>query len=139
MNLIQQVAIITGAAIFVLLGSAHLWYTLFTDKLSPSSNPAFEAMQNARINLTRQTTVYKAWIGFNLSHSLGAIFFGTINIVLAVEYPEVVGHAMTLLMLNVIVCVSYLIMAKKYWFRVPFRGIAVATCCFVLAVITKFI
>ena len=36
----------------------------------------FSAMRNAVVLLSSRTGVWRAWIGFNLSHSLGAILVG---------------------------------------------------------------
>jgi hypothetical protein len=36
--------------------------------------------------LTRETTMWKAWIGFNASHSSGITFIGVINCIQGVKY-----------------------------------------------------
>ena len=40
-------------------------------------------------NLTRKTTMWKAWIGFNASHSAGGIFIGISNFYVAAKYFSV--------------------------------------------------
>jgi hypothetical protein len=37
--------------------------------------------------ISRETTMWKAWIGFNASHSLGAILFGLVYGYLALAHP----------------------------------------------------
>jgi hypothetical protein len=37
--------------------------------------------------------------------------------------------------LPVIVGLSYLVLAKKYWFRIPFLGVLISTVCFVGAAV----
>ena len=76
--MIPKILWLTGSAIFLILGTWHLWYTFFTTKFNPRNKPVIEEMKNTSPELTRRTTIWKAWIGFNGSHSAGAIFFGLI-------------------------------------------------------------
>ena len=67
-----------AAAIVLLLGSAHLLYTFHGSKLHPRDPALIAQMQSTTLVLTRETTVWRAWIGFNASHSLAAIMFGLV-------------------------------------------------------------
>lgn len=135
MEQIQQIAIVVGSAIFVLLGGGHLYYILFTDRLSPRNKQLAEAMQNDHIKLTRQTTVYNAWFGFNISHSVGLIFSGLINVILALGHPEIICHSKAILILDFCLCLSFVVMAKKYFFKTPFLYMMLSTICFAVAAI----
>jgi len=42
-------------------------------------------MKNSSLRLTGETTAWKAWTGFNASHSAGGMFIGLFNGILAVE------------------------------------------------------
>ena len=60
------------------LGAIHLSDTFASDKLlprDPDRKPRLEAISPV---LTSQTTMWKAWIGFNASHSLCALLFGAV-------------------------------------------------------------
>ena len=133
--MLKQALLISGSSIFVLLGVAHLYYTFINNKFKARDAAVTEAMKNTQPLLTRQITMWKAWIGFNGSHSLGAIFFGTINIVLAVQYFQVVGNSFILQALNIAVCCCYLLLAVRYWFKIPALGIIIATICYTVAAI----
>ncbi len=126
----EQILISVGAAIFGFLGTVHLVYTFFTDKFEAYDSDVTKAMKNTTPILTKDTTMWNAWIGFNASHSLGAIVFGAIYLPMAVSHFHVVRESMWLLHLPVLVGVSYLALAKKYWFKIPFIGILVSTICF---------
>ena len=77
--------------------------------------------------------MWKAWVGFNASHSLGALYFGGINIFLAISYFPIYLESLTIHVINLTILAFYLFLGKAYWFRIPFRGIAVSTFCFILA------
>lgn len=121
-----------GSLIFVVLGSLHLYYTLFTNKFASRSEALNESMRKAHPILTRQTTMWKAWIGFNASHSSGAIFIGVINFYVAWKYKNVL-HDNAFVAFTLFTTVFYLWLAKKYWFRIPFQGILIALICFLVS------
>jgi hypothetical protein len=77
-------------------------------------------MKSANPILTKETTLWKAWIGFNASHSLGAIFIGVMNFYLAVLYFDLVQSDPFFFVLNIATTAFYLWLAKKYWFEIPF-------------------
>ena len=123
----------SGSAIFLALGTLHLYYTFFSSKFAARNRAVVTAMKNTAPVLTNETTMWNAWIGFNASHSAGAIFIGLINIILVVQYFPVLQNSMVLLLLNIATVIFYCWLAGKYWFRVPFTGILITTGCFVAA------
>lgn len=128
----SQTLFVIGASVFGLLGSLHLAYTLFTRKFDARGAATNAAMKQDHPVLTRRTTIWKAWVGFNASHSLGAMLFAAINLTLALGHMEVLRHAPLLVGLAVAGSLSYLALAVRYWFRTPLIGIALATACFVV-------
>ena len=74
--------------------------------------------------------MWKAWVGFNASHSLGALLFGLVYGYLAVAVPEVLFHSIFLLLLGLGMLVALSLLAWRYWFAIPFRGIALALVCY---------
>ena len=129
---------LTGAAIFLVLGTLHLLYTFFTNKFNVRNKEVMVAMKNTSPVLTKATTMWKAWIGFNASHSSGAIFFGLINIILVLQYFPVVRNSPSLHLLNDSTVLFYLWLGKKYWFKIPFTGILISAACFITATIITF-
>jgi len=124
-----------GSAIFAILGSIHLYYTFFTNKFSSRNEKMVDEMKSSSLILTRKTTVWKAWIGFNASHSSGAIFIGVINFYLANRYFETLRHDHFFFLFNIMTTVFYLWLARKYWFKIPFIGILIALNCFCISYI----
>lgn len=115
----------------MLLGRVHLAFTGFGIKLHPRHDDLLERMKATSPVISRQTSVWKAWVGFNASHSLGAILFGAIFGHLGLWQPLLLFHSPFLGLTGLIVLVAYLAMAKMYWFNRPLQGISMALVCYV--------
>ena len=133
-----RILIIAGASVVGVLGALHLIYTFFGRKLLPRDPGLVGAMKASSLVITRQTTVWNAWIGFNASHSLGAILFALVYVLLAAQHMNVLAQS-SLVPVGFAVLLAYLWLAHAYWFRVPFAGIAIATACFAVAAVLLFL
>jgi hypothetical protein len=126
-----------GGGIFLLLGSLHALYT-FLDihrprRLVPQDPAVARSMAESPVRLARGgTTMWRAWVGFNFSHSIGAILFGALCICTGAGIGAVVMPFWALPIL-VLISLIYLALSVLYWFRVPTVGIAVASLCLLLA------
>ena len=129
--MLARLLIASSGAVILVLGLVHLFYTFVGTKLLPRDAAVLSAMQSGSPNLTRKTTMWRAWVGFNASHSLGAILFGLVYIHLAVWHAALLFGSPFLCGLGVLVLLSYLWLGWRYWFSVPFRGIALATLMFI--------
>jgi hypothetical protein len=129
----EQFLIIFGAAIFAVLGLVHLLYTFFTKNFDAYDPSVTDAIKSTTPMLTKETTVWSAWIGFNASHSLGAMLFAGIYIPLGVSHIDIIQQSVWFSMLPVMIGLSYLTLAKLYWFKMPFTGILISTVCFIWA------
>jgi hypothetical protein len=134
----EQVLIITGSTILGILGTIHLVYTFFTNKFEARDPAVTQAMRDVSPILTRDTSVWRAWIGFNASHSLGVMFFAGIYIPLAFSHFTIIQQSHWFTILPVVMGSSYLLLARKYWFKIPFTGILIATICFIAAAILVY-
>jgi len=137
--MVEQILLIIGAAIFGVLGALHLYYTFFTNMFMTRDRKVAEAMKATSPLLTNRITMWDAWIGFNGSHSLGAIFIAAFYILLATTRMEVIRETKSFSLLAVLIGVSYLVMAIKYWFRIPLIGILIATICFVISAVLIYV
>ena len=133
--MLAQILITISAGIIMLLGLVHLAYTYFGDKLHPRDTDLLARLKTTSPVISRQTSVWKAWIGFNASHSLGAILFGAIFGYLALEQPMLLFHSYFLGFTGLIVLGVYLVMAKLYWFTRPLQGISLALLFYVVGFI----
>lgn len=130
-----QILWITASSIYVLLATLHLLYTFFTNKFSARDSQTTEMMKQTHPVLTNRTTMWKAWIGFNGSHSAGGIFLGAVNIILAIFYFDFLSAALPLIILTDITSLFFLFLGIKYWFNIPLGGIVIATICYIAATI----
>src|SRR5688572_25327984 len=87
---LKTLLMLAGAGIVLTLGLIHLLYTFYGTKLLPRDPELVEAMKRVALVITGETTVWKAWLGFNASHSMAAILFGLIYGYLALAQPQVV-------------------------------------------------
>jgi hypothetical protein len=119
--------LVAGAAgLMGVLGCVHLLYTYRGNKLDPRDPAVRAAMERVHLVITRQTTVWRAVKGFNASHSLGLIVFGLVYGYLAMRRPDVLSGSPFLLAMGMAVLLAYLALARRYFFRVPFTGVALA-------------
>jgi len=122
-----------GGAIYGLLGALHAVYTLLDirdpRRIVPDDPLVITAMQTSKIRLTRgESTVWQGWVGFNLSHSLGALMLSAACFIVAACLRRFAFSPWVLLVLAA-VSALYLLLAAQYWFRIPILGTAVATAC----------
>lgn len=132
----EKLLLIVGASIFGVLGTIHLVYTFFTNKFEAYDSSVTEAMKSTSPRITRETTIWDAWVGFNASHSLGAMLVAGIYVPLTLFNFSVIQQSIWFSVLPVIIGVSYVALAKKYWFKIPFIGVLISTTCFVGAAIS---
>jgi hypothetical protein len=118
--------IAASTAVLGALGVIHLVYTYHGNKLDPRDPALREAMERSHPVITRQTTVWRANKGFNASHSLGIIAFALVYGDLALQRADVLRGSPFLLTLGMAVLLAYLVLAQRYFFSIPFRGVALA-------------
>jgi hypothetical protein len=98
--------------------------------LSPRDPTLRDAMLREPLLLTRRTNMWLAWVGFNLSHSLGAVLFGVVALLIGRNEATFQAQAALFLRLAVLVSCAYLVLAIRFWFRTPLVGIASSGVCF---------
>ena len=124
-----------GALPFVVLGIAHALATPLTLEESKGLSPrdlAFrQGMAEQTVLLTRRTNLWLSWVGFNLSHSLGAVLFGVVVLLIGRSPATFAANWPTFVPLAMVVSGAYLAIGLRYWFRTPIVGIIVSSVCFV--------
>ena len=55
------------------------------------------------------------------------------TLILATQYVEVYTHSVALPPLTIGASLLYVLLAKRYWFRIPLVGVFIATGCFLVA------
>lgn len=125
-----RILVMLGAALLLWLGVIHLRLTFVGNKLTPADSTLRDAMQRVSPVITTETTMWKAWLGFNASHSLGAVLFGLLYGYLALVQPALLFQSWFLLSVGAAMLSAYLWLGVTYWFSAPLIGIAIASVCY---------
>ena len=127
-----------SAVIVLLFGSMHLLFTYNGPKMHPRDPAVTAAMQATSPIITSETTIWRAGIGFHATHSMGLMLFGLIYGYLALAQPTLLWQSSFLLALGLITLVAYVVLAKLYFFSIPFRGVTFATALYVAGLAVHF-
>src|SRR5678816_380690 len=124
-----------SALVLSTLGVLHLVYTFHGPKLTPRDPDLQARMAEVHPVITRETTMWRCWVGFNASHSMGAILFGLVYGFLAVAHAPLLFDSPFLLAVGLAMLGGLFALGKIYWFSIPFRGIAVALACYTAGIV----
>ena len=128
--------LLIGGFVFVGMGLVHgvasivdvfrpTWFT-------PVDDAVRSAMKSTRVRFLRaRANVWDAWLGFNISHSLGMLLFGAAAVWLGL-HPELAGASAAFFVLPV-VGLLYFILSLRFWFYAPAIASLAATACFAAA------
>lgn len=133
MSAFASLLLATSALVILALGVAHLVFTFRGNKFHPRDAALEARLKEVSPIITRETTMWKAWVGFNASHSYGAILFGLVYGYLALIHGPFLFASPFLLGVGLLLLGGYVFLGKRYWFSIPFRGIVLATALYVLA------
>jgi hypothetical protein len=126
--------IAASAAIVLIMGTIHLVYTFSSSKLLPRDPSVAEQMKRIALVISKQLTVWNAWIGFNASHSIGLMLFGVTYGYLAIFHLGLLLRSTFLLLIGAIFLVSFVVLAKRYWFSIPLAGVSIALVLYVIGI-----
>jgi hypothetical protein len=125
---------VLSASIVFTLGVVHLFYTFWGPMLTPR-DPALQiSMSQISPVITKETTMWQCWVGFNASHSMGLILFGLVFGFLALAHGQVLFRSPFLLVGGLAMLGGLAVLAKVYWFSSPFTGICISLACYVASI-----
>jgi hypothetical protein len=134
MLLLARGLMVVAAAIPLVLGVAHLVLTWRGPKLQPSDPAVTEAMRGDHVPLHPSANVWRLWVGFNASHSLGIVLYGLVFGILAIGYPDVLFGSWPLLAVAIGMPLALCLLGLRYWFRVPTTGAGISAAFAIAAV-----
>ena len=123
-----------SAAIIALLALLHLLYTFHGTKLRPRDTHLERQMALVSPEISRHTTMWQAWIGFNASHGFGALLFALVYGWFGLRQEEFLFASRFLVLLGLAYLAGMAWLGVKYWFRVPLAGIALALGLYLFAI-----
>ena len=84
--------------------------------------------------ITNETTIWRCWVGFNASHSMGLILFGLVFGFLAAAHSQLLFHSPFLLVVGLAMLGGFVVLSKIYFFSAPFAGISVSLTCYIASI-----
>lgn len=138
MPTLPALLVAASATIFLVLGTLHLVLTYSGNAFEPRDAALLARMQEVSPRISKETTIWRAGVGFHASHSAGAMLFGLVYGYLALmQAPLLLGSAF-LLTLGLVFIAGFTVLGYRYWFRTPFRCIVAALVLYVAALLAQF-
>jgi hypothetical protein len=85
--------------------------------------------------ITKETTMWRCWVGFNASHSMGLILFGLVFGFLSLAHGQLLFQSRFLLLVGLAMLSGFVVLCKVYFFSVPLTGICIASACYVASIV----
>lgn len=130
---------VTSAGIMGLLGLVHVVLTFWGPQHLPRDRSVVEAMANTTPEITSQTTIWRMWIGFNASHSIGLMLFGLTYGYLALAHSELLFQSLFLQVLGLVVLTGYVVLARRFYFIAPLAGASTSLILFMVSIAMAWI
>ena len=130
----SRLFMLLSAGVVLMLGIIHLVYTFSGTKLTPRDPSLQVSMSLTTPVITKETTMWRCWVGFNATHSLGLILFGLVFGYLALAQPRVVFESGFLLTTGMATLAALAVLCRMYFFNAPLLGISIASICYVISV-----
>ena len=130
-----RILMVLSASIIFTLGAAHLVYTFWGTKLRPH-NPGLQiSMSQISPVITKETTMWRCWVGFNASHSMGLMLFGLVFAFFALSRSQLLFQSPFLLVVGLAMLGGYVVLCKVYFFRGPLTGVGISLACYVASIV----
>ncbi len=141
-----QACFTAGAIVFMAAGGGHALLTLL-DTFRPTFFAPIEGsvkpvLEGTGIRFRRlfpgdaaTPSMWRFWLGFNLSHGLGAFTFGLLCTLIAAHDFKLIEDIDAIRPLAIAVSATYFVIALRYWFYAVAIITGAATTCFILATV----
>lgn len=142
-----QAWFVAGAIPIMLAGGGHALLALFDTVrptyFAPTEDSVRRVMEGTGVRLRRMVpgghtanpSMWRAWLGFNISHGLGVFTFGLLCLLIATPDFELVERIDAIRPLTIAVSAAYLILSLRFWFYGPAVITGAATACFTVAAV----
>ena len=122
-----------AGTVFILMGAGHglaaLVDVFVPTVFTPVDDRVRQMMIGAPIRLSSHSDLWRAWLGFNLSHSLGVVFFGIAAWIVTSNGIAALRRGPALPMALAMSC-SYFVLSSAFWFYAPTIGAALGSVLF---------
>jgi hypothetical protein len=129
-----RLLMVLSASILLTLGAIHLAYTFWGTNLAPRDSALQVTMSRISPVLTEETTMWRCWMGFNASHSMGLILFGLIYGYLALAHDQLLFRSPFLLVVGLAMLACLIVICRLYFFRAPLIGVSISFVFYVVSI-----
>jgi hypothetical protein len=129
-----RLLMLLSASIILTLGTMHLACTFWGTSLEPRDAALQVSMTRISPVLTGETTMWRCWMGFNASHSMGLILFGLIYGYLALAHDQLLLRSPFLLLVGLVMLACLIVVCRLYFFRAPLIGVSISFVFYVVSI-----
>ena len=129
-----KIFMVVSAGIVLTLGVIHLVYTFWGPQLTPREPALQMRMEQVSPIVTKATTMWRCWVGFNASHSMGLILFGLVFGSLALAHGEILFQSPFLLVVGLAMLGGMVVLSRLYFFSVPLIGVSISLVCYLSSI-----
>jgi hypothetical protein len=133
-TLAARFLMVLSASIIFTLGAVHLIYTFWGPNLTPRDPTLQISMTQISPVITKETTMWRCWVGFNATHSMGLILFGLVFGFLALAHGERLFRSPFLLAVGLAMLAGLAVVCRFYFFSAPLTGVSISLACYVASV-----
>lgn len=134
-----QILLTISSIIFLVLGTLHGVLALRDVSkpraFTPTDDTVRIAMQGTRLAFNPRANLWQAWLGFNLSHSLGVVLFGGGLLLMALFHFPAFAASNLLQGAAMAVAAAYLVISLRFWFWGPALGSGLSLLCILGSVV----
>jgi hypothetical protein len=129
-----KILMVLSASIVFTLGVVHLVYTFWGPTFTPR-DPALQiSMSQIAPVISKETTMWRCWVGFSATHSMGLILFGLVFGFLALAHGPLLFQSPFLLVVGLAMLGGIVVLCKVYFFSAPFTGMSISLACYVASI-----
>lgn len=134
----DEALFVAGTIPFLLLGVGHLALTIRDlrrpTSFAPTDESLLPALRASGVKIMQPApgaqSMWRAWMGANLTHSLGLIVFPGLLLSIALHDADLVDDITTVRPLSIAVAVVYTSIAVRFWFLPAAITAGVGATCF---------
>src|SRR5580700_4477236 len=132
--LAAKILMVLSASIVFTLGVVHLVYTFWGPNLTPRDPALQVSMSQIAPVITKETTMWRCWVGFNASHSMGLILFGLVFGFLALAHGQLLFRSPFLLIVGLALLGGFVVLSKVYFFSAPLVSLSISLACYAVSI-----
>ena len=129
-----RLLMVLSASILLTLGTMHLAYTIWGTSFAPRDPALQVSMSRISPVLTKETTMWRCWMGFNVSHSMGLILFSLVYGYLALAHNQLLFRSPFLLLVGLVMLACLIVVCRLYFFRAPLIGVTISCVFYVVSI-----